>query len=150
MGFIHSRKRMKILDDLYTFPIVMVDGENEERKERESSILGNTDSEPEYDIVYGEASYPYYDFIGIEDRWLPTQRSLSRALKSKFDACMVRFSNVGQLLVPMNKEKFMSEIQQFSMEREKTLYIAPKQEQPVIINLEKLIESIVNKNEKEQ
>lgn len=96
------------LDDLFTFPIVMVDGENEERKERENDILGSVgnDKETEYDIVYGEAAYPYYDFRGFEDRWLPTQRSLARALKQKFDACIVRFDTIGQFLVPMSKEKF--------------------------------------------
>ena len=105
-------------DDLFTFPIVMVDGENEERKEKQQNLYGEIEG-PEYDIVYGEAAYPYYDFIGFEDRWLPTQRSLQRALKQKFDACIVRFQNIGQFLVPMNKDKFLESIKAFTEEREK-------------------------------
>ena len=105
-------------EDLFTFPIVMVDGENEERKEKEKNLYGEQEG-PEYDIVYGEAAYPYYDFVGFEDRWLPTQRSLQRALKQKFDACIVRFQNIGQFLVPMSKDKFRETIEAFAEEREK-------------------------------
>lgn len=108
-----------ITDDLFTFPIVMVDGENEERKERENNLFGQTEAEePEYDIVYGEASYPYYDFKGCEDRWLPTKRSLQKALKQKFDACIVRFVDAGQFLVPMSKEKFRETWEEFAQPRE--------------------------------
>ena len=109
----------KITEDLFTFPIVMVDGENEERKERENDILGSRQEpdEVEYDIVYGEASYPYYHFVGFEDRWLPTQRSLARALKQKFDACIVRFDNIGQFLVPMSKDKFAEQLELFAETR---------------------------------
>lgn len=129
---------MKLIDDLFTFPIVMVDGENEERKEKDSQRFGTIpgqEDEVEYDIVYGEASYPYYNFIGFEDRWLPTQRSLRKALKQRFDACIVRFINVGQLLVPMNKETFRTRIVEF----------AEKREQPVpssltILKLHEIIE----------
>ena len=111
-------------DDLFTFPIVMVDGENEEKKEKEQERFGDLipgkEKDPiEYDIVYGEASYPYFDFVGFEDRWLPTQRSLHRALKQKFDACIVRFANIGQFLVPMTKEKFKEMINEFAQTREK-------------------------------
>jgi len=107
-----------ITDDLFTFPIVMVDGENEERKEKENNLFGKTEeTEPEYDIVYGEASYPFYDFKGFEDRWLPTQQSLRKALKQKFDACIVRFDGIGQFLVPMAKEKFKLMIEEFSESR---------------------------------
>lgn len=115
-------------DNLFTFPIVMVDGENEERKEKESNLFPGQEKEIEYDIVYGEASYPYYDFVGFEDRWLPTQRSLQRALKQKFDACIVRFENIGQFLVPMSKEKFGAMITQFAesktpKEKERTINV---------------------------
>jgi hypothetical protein len=115
----------KMTEDLFTFPIVMVDGENEERKEKQQNLYGADDS-PEYDIVYGEAAYPYYDFVGFEDRWLPTQLSLKKALKQKFEACIVRFANIGQFLVPMNKQKFREAIEQFAEEREKQ----PEEEQP--------------------
>jgi len=115
---------MKFTQDHFTFPIVMVDGENEERKEKKKEQDSNLFNKPEpveveYDIVYGEASYPYFDFVGFEDRWLPTKRSLRRALQQKFDACMVRFANIGQFLVPMSKEKFLEAIEEFAAEREK-------------------------------
>jgi len=106
-----------ITDDLFTFPIVMVDGENEERKEKDKDLFGKQDEEPEYDIVYGEASYPFYDFKGFEDRWLPTQQSLRKALKQKFDACIVRFDGIGQFLVPMPKERFKELIEDFAKSR---------------------------------
>lgn len=138
-------------EDLFTFPIVMVDGENEEKKEEEKkrfgSIPGQEDS-VEYDIIYGEASYPYFDFIGFEDRWLPTQRSLQRALKQKFDACIVRFDNAGQFLVPMSKEKFREKINEFSTERKKEVKEEPKNTILITINPD-VLTSLINKdNEK--
>lgn len=112
-----------LIKDLFTFPIVMVDGENEERKEREmerdSNLVPNQEPiEIEYDIVEGVAEYPYYDFVGIEDRWLPTKKSLRRAMRQKFDACIVRFDNVGQFLVPLTKEEFKERFRVFSEQRE--------------------------------
>lgn len=110
------------IKDLFTFPIVMVDGENEERKEKDRDRLGDIpgqdDSDTEYDIVEGEARYSYHDYIGAEDRWLPTQKSLRRALRKKFDACIVRFDNIGQFLVPLTKEEFEEKIQAFADSRE--------------------------------
>ena len=109
-------KTHKMLDELFTFPIVMIDGDNEERKMRNKPDLGIQTDEPEeeYDMVFGEAEYPYFDFIGIEDRWLPSAQSLDKALTGKFEACMVRFLHVGQLLVPWSKRKFKSELVKFA------------------------------------
>lgn len=111
-----------IIDDLFTFPIVMVDGENEEQKkeekERKKGLGIHDDDEEEYDIIYGEACYPYYDFRGFEDRWLPTQRSLEKAIEGKFDSCLVRFDNSGSYLVPLSKEKFLRQISSFIKKRE--------------------------------
>ncbi len=107
-----------MLDEFFTFPIVMIDGENEERKLRESTRFGDIPSSPaeeqEYDMVYGEAEYPYWDFIGAEDRWLPSKESLDKALAGNFEACIVRFVNVGQLLVPWSKKKFKRELIKFA------------------------------------
>lgn len=106
-----------MLDELFTFPIVMIDGDNEEKKMRNKPDLGLTNSaeeDEEYDMVFGEAEYPYFDFIGIEDRWLPSTESLDKALAGEFDACMVRFLHVGQLLVPWSKRKFKKEIAKFA------------------------------------
>lgn len=134
-----------LTDDLFTFPIVMVDGENEERKESEKDKYGNIpgkDSDPvEYDIIYGEASYPYFAFQGFEDRWLPTQRSLKRALGQKFDACIVRFENIGQFLVPMSKEKFRESIDAFANDREK---LEPEE---ATVDLTEFLRKVINRNE---
>lgn len=141
-----------ITDDLFTFPIVMVDGENEERKEKENDLLGSipgAEKEVEYDIVYGEASYPYYDFKGFEDRWLPTQRSLQRALKQKFDACIVRFDGIGQFLVPMSKEKFKESYDLFVAEREKPLLEGDKKVTVIKLTSSDIVNLINKADEKE-
>ncbi len=145
----------KLTEDLFTFPIVMVDAENEERKEKDEDrfgdISGKEKESAEYDIIYGEASYPYFEFAGCEDRWLPTRRSLQRALKQKFDACIVRFNNAGQFLVPMNKEKFTEAINVFAEKREKDTTEEPAQNDEVdvtVITLSQLLELAKQKNEK--
>jgi hypothetical protein len=106
-----------MLDELFTFPIVMIDGDNEERKMRNKPDLGlpsvSDDDEEEYDMVFGEAEYPYWDFIGVEDRWLPSTESFKKALEQKFEGCIVRFLHAGQLLVPWSKKKFKAEIKRF-------------------------------------
>ena len=110
-----------MLNELFTFPIVMIDGDNEERKiknKEQDELLGLKRAEEQedetYDIVFGEAEYPYWDFIGVEDRWLPSKESLEQALKGNFDACIVRFLHAGQLLVPWSKGKFKKELKKFA------------------------------------
>lgn len=104
-----------MLDELFTFPIVMIDGDNEERKLKNKPDLGIDieGEEEEYDMLFGEAEYPYWDFVGIEDRWLPSTESLNKAMQGKFEACIVRFLHAGQLLVPWTKKKFKAEIAKF-------------------------------------
>lgn len=108
-----------MIDDLFKFPIILIDGMNEEQKakSRQSMGLNTTD---DIDIIYAEAEYPYYDFIGIEDRWLPNQQSLDRAMRGKFNCCMVMFQNSGTHMVPWTKEKFKNAIQEFSNIREES------------------------------
>ena len=113
-----------MLEEFFKFPIVLIDGDNEERKEIEKErykALTNKEVEDEsedYDIVYAEAEYPYWDFLGIEDRWIPTNESFQKAISQNFEACLVRFANVGHLLVPWTKKKFKKEIQKFAEEYE--------------------------------
>jgi len=108
-----------MIDDLFPFPVILIDGRNEEEKNRESDRLGiASEEEDELDIIYGEAEYPYFDFIGIEDRWIPDKESFKKALKGKFNGCLVKFSGIGMLLVPWNKEKFKSELTSFIKKRE--------------------------------
>ncbi len=109
-----------MLEQLFKFPIVMIDGDNEERKIREKQKYGDLPGQPEqtqgdYDMIFGEAEYPYWDLIGIEDRWLPNRESIEKAMNEKvFDGCIVRFANVGQLLVPWSKKKFKSALIKFA------------------------------------
>lgn len=114
-----------MLNELFAFPTVMIDEDNEgrkmEQKLKDKELMGDTEEsveEDEYDMIYGEAEYPYWDFIGIEDRWLPSADSFNKALKGKFEACVVRFSHVGQLLVPWTKKKFKAELAKFAEEYE--------------------------------
>lgn len=107
-----------MLEELFRFPIVMVDIDSEEKKVEKKKSMGLSldEDEEDYDIIYGEAEYPYWDLIGLEDRWLPSKESLDKALEGRFEACMVRFANVGQLLVPWTKKKFKAEILKFGDE----------------------------------
>lgn len=101
---------MNILDGLFRFPIVMVDGDNEDRKGR----LGTDES---LDIIIGEAECHFQDFISITDRWLPNDISFNRALDEKFDACFVVFGQAGSFVVPWNKDKFKDRIRKFIEEQ---------------------------------
>lgn len=108
-----------MLEDLFKFPVILIDGRNEEEKMNMSETERlQKEADDELDIIYGEAEYPYFDFIGIEDRWIPDKVSFKKALKGKFNGCLVKFSNVGMLLVPWTKEKFKEEIGAFIEKRE--------------------------------
>lgn len=111
-----------MLEQLFKFPIVMIDGDNEERKIQDKQRFGDLPSgdnqHGDYDMVFGEAEYPYWDLIGVEDRWLPSRESLEKAMDGQFEACIVRFVNVGQLLVPWSKKKFKAAITKFGDEYE--------------------------------
>ena len=100
-----------MLDSLFKFPIVTVDGLNEEKKAIQAEKM-NLD-EQEVDMVIGEAECPYYDFLSISDRWLPTKESFQNALEGNFDACYVLFNSSGSFIVPWNKEIFKTELKKF-------------------------------------
>lgn len=105
-----------MLDTLFTFPVVMIDEENEMRKIRDKEKLGNilnSGETDEFDVVFGEAEYPYFHFIGIEDRWIPNPESFQKAIGGKFEACAVKFLHAGQLLVPWSRKKFKNEFKNF-------------------------------------
>jgi hypothetical protein len=96
-----------MLENLFEFPIVMVDGDNEEKKiERNQSLALPGTEDEELDLIIGYAECPYYDFISVTDRWLPTAESLENAMNGKFDACYVVFGSSGSFVVPWNKKKF--------------------------------------------
>lgn len=139
------------LRNLFKFPTVMVDGENEERKQSKMDMMGEGDME--YDILYGEAEYPYFDFIGVEDRWLPTKQSFEKAMDGRFEACGVRFMNVGERLVPWSKKKFKAELQRFIdelIEEERKTNAENKDETTVTMtaqDLQTLLAATVKKDE---
>lgn len=100
-----------ILDEMFKFPCVMVDGDNEQAKR---SLYGGSSAEPQLDIVIGEASYPYFMLIGLKDAWMPTDESFQNALgDGRFDACLATFVNIGSVLVPWSKTKFEKEYRKF-------------------------------------
>lgn len=122
-----------MLEELFTFPMVVIDGDNEERKEKRKLDMNlPSEADAEFDLIFGEAEYPYWDFIGIEDRWLPNSNSFEKALDGKFEACLVRFANVGQLLVPWSKRKFKAELLKFAADYEAK---HPREREIKILNL---------------
>ena len=81
--------------------------------EEKNKNLFPSEEEEELDTLNGEAEYPYYDFIGIEDRWLPENDGLERARGSDFNACAVKFANIPQLLVPWSRQEFKKNLRDF-------------------------------------
>ena len=116
-------------------------------KSAEDRLLGrvSNDEPTEYDMIFGEAEYPYFDFVGIEDRWLPSKESVENAIDGKFDACIVRFASVGQLLVPWSRKKFKAEIAKFAeqYEAEKAAKESEKREIRVITLTPQQLEGIM-------
>ena len=129
---------MNILENLFTFPIVMIDGDNEDRKARTSEMMALSD-EQTADMILGEAECPYNDFVSVSDRWLPSEESLNKALEGKFEACGVVFSQSGSFVVPWNKKRFKRELNKF-------IQNLPKEHEILVTN-EQLIE-IINKDGK--
>ena len=109
---------MENLDHLFTFPIIMIDGATEDKKEHNSEILGLPLDE-EVELIEGEACIPYYDFISVSDRWLPTDQSLQNAVEGKFEACGVLFAHSGTFIVPQNKKEFMRNLSKFILKQPK-------------------------------
>jgi len=115
-----------ILDELFEFPIIMTDRDNEEKKSAVYS--GNKEA----DMIFGKAEYPYYGLIGLSDRWLLTEESFNNALEHReFDACYVTFNNVGTFLVPWTKEKFKEKYRKFvstMKPKDDIIFIKPSKE----------------------
>lgn len=124
---------MNMLDKLFSFPIVMIDGDNEDRKARTSDIMA-LDNEQVADMIMGEAECPYHDFVSVTDRWLPSEESFDKALEGKFEACGVVFLQSGTFVVPWNRKKFKRELNKF-------IESLPKEEDIIITN-EQLIHLI--------
>jgi hypothetical protein len=103
-----------MIQSLFTFPIVMIDGDSEDRKAKTRDILGNSsDDEDDVELIIGKASIPVQYFKGVTDRWLPTESSVEKALNGRFEACYAMFGDSGNFLCSWSKEKFTSELSQF-------------------------------------
>jgi hypothetical protein len=100
-------------ENLFKFPIILIDGSKEEEKEELSRLTGKDPDDDEADLIYAEQECPYWDFLSVGDRWLPTEESYQRALIRKFDACSVSFSRCGNFVVPWSKEKFKKKLSEF-------------------------------------
>lgn len=98
-----------MLDNLFKFPILMVDAADAEKNKN----LRPSYEDDELDIIIGEAEMPYQDFVSILDRWMPNRESLERAREGDFDACYVTFQGSGSFLVPWKKERFKKEFVKF-------------------------------------
>lgn len=100
------------LDNLFSFPIIMIDGDVEDQK-REIAKNRAMEEDFQVEIIEGTAECPYYDFLSISDHWLPTKESYALALMGKFEACFVKFSNSGSYLVPWPKNFFKKKYKMF-------------------------------------
>lgn len=96
------------MEKLFKFPIVMIDGINEEKK---SKLSLPTEDDP--DIIIGYAECPHDDFLSVSDRWMPDDNSFQNALNGKFNACEVVFGQCGSYIVPWNREKFKDKLNEF-------------------------------------
>lgn len=125
-----------MLNTLFKFPIIMVDGEHEEKK---AKIMDDA----EMDIIEGTAECPFTDFLGLSDAWYPDEESFKQALENKkFNACRVHFSQCGSYTVPWTRAKFKKELQSFIDNYEKN---NPREKESFMIPIE-----IIDKKPKEE
>lgn len=101
-----------MLDILFKFPILMLDGNMEQKKSKKADLYGD-DTVDDLDIIEGEAEVPYIDFLSIQDRWIPNPESWEKARNGQFEACFVTFSGSGSFIVPWTKDKFKKELRKF-------------------------------------
>jgi len=91
------------LDDLFSFPVIMMGDEADIN-------LYNKGEDP----IRGVAEYPFFEFVGVIDRWIPKdEESIEKAKNGEFDACGVTFANIGTFIVPWTKEKFKFKYRKF-------------------------------------
>lgn len=144
------------IDDLFEFPTIMIDMQDEKESEMsQSERLGikiEGEEEKEIELVYGIAEYPYYDFVGIEDRWIPNKESYRNARKGKFDACLVKFSGVGHLLVPIPKKEFKKMLTEFIEKREAiTEKLTENVKKVTVLKMTpEMLSSLLNQEEKDE
>lgn len=102
-----------MLEKLFAFPIVMIDGD-EELKRVKRSLSSETEEEDDLSTVFiGEAELPYDDFLGAIDRWGADPESKEKAKKGIYDHCTVIFDKGGTYTVPWSKKKFKEKIALF-------------------------------------
>ena len=102
-----------MLENLFTFPIVIRDGEEEEKKQERNTIMALS-ADDYKEVFIGEAEVPYFDFLGVIDKWGYTEESREKARNGIFDHCYVMFATSGTFLVPWNKKKFKEKLIEFT------------------------------------
>lgn len=118
-----------LLQNLFKFPALMVDADMYDQKEKRNQLLA-LEEDTDLDIIRCEVECPYFDFVSIADRWIPTAESRDNAKAGVFNHCFVVFGTSGSYTVPWSKEKFKKELVKFA-ERlpPKVTVIVPKNEQ---------------------
>ena len=95
------------VDNLFRMPVILIDG----RKEDQGKNLG-IPGEANIEYVVGDLEVPADDFIGVVDRWLPTDESYEKAQEGHFEACYVIFGHSGNWVCVWNKEKFKRKLRE--------------------------------------
>lgn len=120
------------LDNLFKFPIIMIDGDKEDEKNEYKRDLNISLEDPE--LIVGEVMVPHEDFLFIRDRWNLTSDSYEKALSGNFECCIVEFRECGSFIVPWKKEKFLKELNLFRQN------LKPENKQDfLIVNIKDLI-----------
>ena len=107
-----------MLENLFVFPIVMIDGDEMQEKDKLNALL-NKDDDDDLEAIHGEAEVPYFDLVGLVDKWGPNRESKERARRGVFDHCMVIFQTAGIYLSPMSKREFKKKFEEFADKRVK-------------------------------
>lgn len=104
-----------MLDELFKFPIILIDEEEEEKRKKDADLEGTP---YEAEAIYSFTEQPYFKFESIIYKWLPTQESKDKAREGIFEASIVDFGD-SRFLVPMTKDEFKKKFKTFCDKMEK-------------------------------
>lgn len=116
MGNIYFRKKLKInkmLENLFTFEVLVLDLLNEKRKSEIDNLLPDNIAPSDIELVVIKAEYPYEEFRSVEDAWIPNPEGFEEASKGIFNACLVRFKDADPMLVPWTRSVFKKRLKDF-------------------------------------
>ncbi len=95
--------------EVFKFPIVMMDKKAASSDGMEGLGISR---DVEYAIGYVELE-DISDYIGMTDRWMPSEDSYQRAVNGDFEACNVMFDKSGMFTVPMPRKKFRRLLEEY-------------------------------------